>query len=47
MKALNKLQEPLNNRTNTFYNSISAAKWGITSRVTDFETGDLDKKTFR
>ena len=47
MKALNKLQEPLNNRTNTFYNSISAATWGITSRVTDYETGDFDKKTFR
>lgn len=45
IKAINKLQEPFSNRTN--YNYQSASKWGNTSRVTDYETGDFERRSAR
>jgi hypothetical protein len=44
-RAIGKLQEPFSNRTNTSY--LPPAKWGATSRVTDFETGDFERKSSR
>lgn len=46
LKAINKLQEPFANRNNA--NSyIPSGKWGNTSRITDYETGDFEKRSAR
>ncbi len=44
LKAISKLQEPFGNKTNTVN---TYGKWANTSRVTDFETGDFEKKSSR
>lgn len=46
LKAIGKLQDPFSNRTNTT-NYLPSGKWGNTSRVTDFETGDFERRSAR
>lgn len=45
LKAISKLNEPFSNRTNFAYQP--SGKWGNTSRVTDYETGDFERKSAR
>lgn len=45
LKAISKLHEPFSNRTN--YGYQPSGKWGNTSRVTDYETGDFERKSAR
>lgn len=45
LKAISKLNQPFSNRTNFAY--MSSGKWGTTSRVTDYETGDFERKSAR
>ena len=46
LKAISKLQEPLANRTNTTYYAPTG-KWATSSRATDFETGEFERKSCR
>lgn len=49
LKAISKLQEPFNSRSNNvpFANTHNFTKWSFSSRATDFETGDFEHKSER
>jgi hypothetical protein len=49
LKAISKLQEPLNYKPNgaPFTNVHNFTKWSFSSRATDFETGDFEHRTER
>lgn len=48
LKAISKLQEPFSNLSNQpFPNPPTYAKWTMSSRATNFDTGDFDRKSER